>query len=90
MLTGSQGILFLTTNRVGQFDDAFKSRIHISLFYPNLELKATLEIWGKHLKRIQKAKPTYKIQEAEILKYAEDHFKELREAKLESWNGRYT
>ena len=30
------GILFLTTNRVGALDPAFKSRIHISLYYPNL------------------------------------------------------
>lgn len=26
------GLLFLTTNRVGSFDEAFKSRIHISLY----------------------------------------------------------
>lgn len=30
------GMLFLTTNRVGAFDEAFKSRIHISLYYPPL------------------------------------------------------
>ena len=27
-----KGLLFLTTNRVGSFDEAFKSRVHISLF----------------------------------------------------------
>jgi hypothetical protein len=27
------GILFLTTNRVGIMDEAFKSRIHVSLYY---------------------------------------------------------
>ena len=27
-----KGLLFLTTNRVGTFDEAFKSRVHISLF----------------------------------------------------------
>ncbi|KJK76267.1 hypothetical protein H634G_08407 [Metarhizium anisopliae BRIP 53293] len=30
------GILFLTTNRVGSLDEAFKSRIHMSLYYPPL------------------------------------------------------
>lgn len=28
------GILFLTTNRVGTLDEAFKSRVHLSLYYP--------------------------------------------------------
>lgn len=32
MLEYYKGILFLTTNRIGTFDEAFKSRIHISLF----------------------------------------------------------
>lgn len=35
-----QGILFLTTNRVETFDDAFQSRIHIALRYGALSLKA--------------------------------------------------
>lgn len=30
------GILFLTTNRVGQFDEAFRSRLHLTLHLPNL------------------------------------------------------
>jgi AAA+ superfamily predicted ATPase len=32
MLEYYKGLLFLTTNRVGSFDEAFKSRVHISLF----------------------------------------------------------
>lgn len=28
------GVLFLTTNRVGSIDQAFKSRIHLSVYYP--------------------------------------------------------
>ncbi|MCJ1268209.1 hypothetical protein MMC22_008095 [Lobaria immixta] len=30
------GILFLTTNRIGQFDEAFRSRLHLTLHLPNL------------------------------------------------------
>lgn len=33
------GVLFLTTNRVGTLDDAFKSHIHMSLYYPVLTEK---------------------------------------------------
>ena len=32
-----QSTLFLTTNRIGSFDDAFISRIHISLYYPEFK-----------------------------------------------------
>ncbi|KAI0023983.1 P-loop containing nucleoside triphosphate hydrolase protein [Xylariomycetidae sp. FL0641] len=45
------GILFLTTNRVGAFDPAFRSRIHLSLFYPGLDFERTMAIWEKHVAR---------------------------------------
>jgi hypothetical protein len=35
------GILFLTTNRVGSFDDAFISRIHVQLYYPDFDDEST-------------------------------------------------
>lgn len=40
-----QGILFLTTNRVATFDEAFHSRIHISLHYQNLTPAARETVW---------------------------------------------
>lgn len=43
------GILFLTTNRVGIFDEAFKSRIHMALYYPPLAKQAFLDIIGVNL-----------------------------------------
>lgn len=39
------GILILTTNRVGSFDEAFKSRIHLALAYPKLNEEDRLKIW---------------------------------------------
>ncbi|KAH8650042.1 P-loop containing nucleoside triphosphate hydrolase protein [Xylariales sp. PMI_506] len=39
------GILFLTTNRVNTFDDAFKSRIHIPLRYTDLTVESRAQIW---------------------------------------------
>ncbi|KAJ8110588.1 hypothetical protein ONZ43_g5833 [Nemania bipapillata] len=48
------GILFLTTNRVGTLDEAFKSRIHISLYYPPLDKKQTMEIFEVNIKKLQK------------------------------------
>lgn len=40
-----QGILVLKTNRVQTFDDAFHSRIHVSLHYPPLTVEAREQIW---------------------------------------------
>lgn len=40
-----QGILFLTTNRVETFDDAFSSRIHLALKYGELTVKAKNQVW---------------------------------------------
>jgi hypothetical protein len=48
------GVLILTTNRVGQFDEAIKSRIHISLYYPELKEKPSKQIWKKNLERLQR------------------------------------
>ncbi|EAQ93792.1 hypothetical protein CHGG_02027 [Chaetomium globosum CBS 148.51] len=39
------GILFLTTNRVTTFDDAFKSRIHIPIRYTDLSIESRRQIW---------------------------------------------
>ncbi|KAK1240247.1 hypothetical protein MKX08_007689 [Trichoderma sp. CBMAI-0020] len=40
-----QGVLFLTTNRKEDFDDAFKSRIHVTITYPALSPEAQAAIW---------------------------------------------
>ncbi|GAW22520.1 hypothetical protein ANO14919_120570 [Xylariales sp. No.14919] len=46
------GILFLTTNRVGALDEAFRSRVHISLWYPHLSLPDTIKILRANLERL--------------------------------------
>ncbi|KAF8998718.1 P-loop containing nucleoside triphosphate hydrolase protein [Cyathus striatus] len=40
-----QGILFLTTNRAEECDAAFESRIHFTIFYPNLPPKSRRKVW---------------------------------------------
>jgi len=44
-------MLFLTTNRVERFDDAFTSRIHLALNYPDLIPNMRRQIWHNSLKR---------------------------------------
>lgn len=48
-----QGILFLTTNRVETFDDAFQSRIHVALRYGDLSAKAKRSVWKMFLERVK-------------------------------------
>ncbi|VUC35683.1 unnamed protein product [Clonostachys rosea] len=40
-----QGVLFLTTNRVEEFDDAFHSRIHIALRFAPRTKERRKEVW---------------------------------------------
>ncbi|TGJ84774.1 hypothetical protein E0Z10_g3976 [Xylaria hypoxylon] len=77
------GILFLTTNRVGTIDEAFKSRIHISLYYPPHDWKTSKQIWQVNLERCME-----KVQadKDEILKYAKKQFHRADEDSR--WNGR--
>ncbi|KAL8714465.1 MAG: hypothetical protein Q9220_001798 [cf. Caloplaca sp. 1 TL-2023] len=72
------GILFLTTNIVGHFDEAFKSRIHVSLYYSTLDEHSTLRIWEMNLNRLGE----------EIYDYARKRFWRLREKGKTTWNGR--
>ncbi|KAF3916627.1 Spastin [Dactylellina cionopaga] len=51
-----QGILFLTTNRVKTFDDAFQSRIHVALRYSKLTLEARTKIWKNFVATIDSNK----------------------------------
>ncbi len=48
-----QGILFLTTNRVETFDDAFQSRIHVALRYGELTTKAKRSVWKMFLDKVK-------------------------------------
>ncbi|KAF2823844.1 P-loop containing nucleoside triphosphate hydrolase protein [Ophiobolus disseminans] len=48
-----QDILFLTTNWVGHFDEAFMSRIHVSLGYEKLDNVAREQIWNNLFKKLK-------------------------------------
>lgn len=52
LLERFQGILFLTTNRVQTFDEAFVSRIHLSLRYGELTAPARKTIWKTFINKV--------------------------------------
>ena len=49
-----EGILILTSNRVGTFDEAFKSGIQLALHYRNLDEAQRLQIWDNFITRLEK------------------------------------
>ncbi|EXX78205.1 hypothetical protein RirG_017120 [Rhizophagus irregularis DAOM 197198w] len=53
LLEYHQGILFLTTNRVKCFDEAFQSRISVALKYNELDINAREQVWLTFLDRIE-------------------------------------
>lgn len=46
------GILILTSNRVGTFDEAFKSRIQVALYYKALTRSSRKKIWQNFLEML--------------------------------------
>ncbi|KAK8137127.1 hypothetical protein PG984_005067 [Apiospora sp. TS-2023a] len=89
MLEYYTGILFLTTNRIGDFDEAFASRIHMSLYYPELDELKTKKVFKLNLDLIQERfgrqgrKITYDVSSIED--FAEQHY---RKHVYSRWNGR--
>ncbi|MCJ1433007.1 hypothetical protein MMC27_002366 [Xylographa pallens] len=40
-----RGVMFLTSNRINDFDAAFESRIHLTIHYPPLDTLSRLHVW---------------------------------------------
>lgn len=68
LLERFQGIMFLTTNRPDEFDDAVHSRISISIRYKDLDYDARFKVWTNLLN----ASGT-KLSEADIKKLSGHH-----------------
>ncbi|KAK4653923.1 hypothetical protein QC762_0088590 [Podospora pseudocomata] len=93
------GILFLTTNRPGQLDEAVKSRVHSTLLYHSLDLRQTREIFRLNIDRLDlierqrqanPERPARRLQcdKAGILAFAEQHWHKHEKDELGRWNGR--
>ncbi|KLO90821.1 TOB3 (member of AAA-ATPase family) [Fusarium fujikuroi] len=47
-----KGLLFLTTNRVGQIDDAFISRVHVAIGYQALDEETRRKVWSGFFRKL--------------------------------------
>ncbi|KAH8889089.1 P-loop containing nucleoside triphosphate hydrolase protein [Thozetella sp. PMI_491] len=85
------GILFLTTNRPGTLDEAFKSRIHVSLRYPGMDLESTKLLWNNMMKLLTAdnafADVKVEFDRARLIAFAEKHYKRCQQ-EGRAWNGR--
>lgn len=83
------GVLFLTTNRVGDFDEAFTSRIHVSLYYRALDDVKTVQVFELNMDMIEERFKTkgraIEIDRTQINVFAMRHFADYPDAR---WNGR--
>ena len=75
--------MFLTTNRVGAFDDAFISRIHVQLFYPEFTDEQRQLVWKTFMDKLARERGDYIRLNIDAKEY-------IRGTEMRSvqWNGR--
>jgi len=77
------GILFLTTNRVGSFDDVFISRIHVQLYYPNFNDDDRRRVWQTFIDKLLRDRGQLIRLNIDAKEYLE-----AKEIQAVKWNGR--
>jgi len=61
-----EGIMFLTTNRVAEFDEAILTRVHLMLRFDKLDSKSRRSIWNTFLNRANTSKGPADIKPSEL------------------------
>lgn len=79
-----RGILFLTTNRVGMFDDAFISRIHIVIHYENFTDEYRRQVWTQFFTKLE----SERRKEIGVSRSAKNYVLHDPEMQCIKWNGR--
>jgi len=77
------GMLFLTTNRIGQIDDAFLSRTSVALTYEPLNPSVQLRIWDGFLSKLERERDDMIVTDR-----ARTFLEEDEDMKSVPWNGR--
>lgn len=78
-----KGILFLTTNRIGTFDEAFISRIHVPIYYPDFQPSDRIRVWDSFFEKLEQDRETT----MRIMQSTKDYTQSQEVLALE-WNGR--
>lgn len=78
------GILFLTTNRIGTSDEAVWSRIHATIYYDNFNDTDRRKIWDTYFDKLE----VERENEIRVLESAKDYVRHSQEVQDLQWNGR--
>lgn len=78
-----QGLLFLTTNSVGSFDEAILSRVHVVFHFPDLTNEDRARIWDTSFRKVRKERPDIEV-DFTVMNYAYND-QSIRDL---DWNGR--
>lgn len=81
------GLVFLKTTRFWTIDEAFRSQIHLSLWYSPIGEEATLQIWRNNIAKVSLRQPEIKIDEQALITYAGKLYQHQRD-RNKPWNGR--
>lgn len=68
---------------MGDFDEAFKSRIHVTLHYPRLDSEAMTKIWKNLIDNMEQLRPDIQLSPT-----AQTYILESKEVQGTKWNGR--
>lgn len=75
---------------VGIIDEAFMSRIHVSMQYPRIDLETTLKIWENFLQRFKLEYASKgveaQVESHKILRFAKEHYQK-NSGSMSTWNG---
>lgn len=84
------GLLFLTTNRPGQIDEAFQSRIHVTLGLPNLDAERQKKVWLIFIRtlRLDEAKDVDRRKKIELLDFVQNDLIPGLRSSMSAMNGR--
>lgn len=78
-----KGILFLTTNRVGIFDEAFLSRIQVQIYYDDFGDDDRDKIWNTFFEKLEEDRET-----TMRIPQATKDYTQSQEVRALEWNGR--
>jgi hypothetical protein len=78
-----QGLIFLTTNRIGTFDEAIISRVHVILHFPDLTDDYRQRIWDTSFRKLQDER-----KDIEVDFTVRDYAYTSRDIIALQWNGR--
>jgi hypothetical protein len=79
-----KGILFLTTNRVGTFDEAFVSRINLTIYYQPFSKQARSDVWESFFGKLERERE----DKMRIQSSTRDYVEESEDLEQLQWNGR--